>query len=135
MARSIAVLAVTTAIVAAADRSVWDGIYSEAQATRGEGAYVQYCVSCHGSRLEGGEMSPPLAGVTFTANWSDLTVGELFERIRTTMPLNRPEVLSRQQNADVTAFILKANKWPSGSADMPADLAALETIRIHATRR
>ena len=79
-------------------------------------------------------MTPPLVGGAFTSNWNDLTVGDLFERIRTTMPLDKPGRLTRQQNADVIAFMLKANGWPAGSAELASDPAALKQIRIAAAK-
>ena len=118
----------------AADPSVWDGVYTAEQTRRGEAAYLQTCASCHGTALEGGDMTPPLLGGAFSSNWNDLTVGDLFERIRTTMPLDNPGKLSRQQNADVIAFVLKANGWPAGAAELPPDQAALKQIRIAAVR-
>jgi len=118
----------------AADPSVWDGVYTAEQTRRGEAAYLQSCASCHGTALEGGDMTPPLVGGAFSSNWNDLTVSDLFERIRTTMPLDSPGRLSRQQNADVIAFVLKANGWPAGATELPADPAALKQIRIAAVR-
>jgi len=103
----------------AADPSVWDGVYTAEQTRRGEAAYLQTCASCHGTALEGGDMTPPLVSGAFTSNWNDLTVGDLFDRIRTTMPLDNPGKLSRQQNADVIAFVLKANGWPAGTTELP----------------
>ena len=68
--------------------SVWDGVFTDEQAKRGEAAYRQECSNCHGAELEGGDMTPPLVGGGFTSNWNDLTLGDLFERIRLTMPLD-----------------------------------------------
>src|SRR5258706_15784763 len=62
-------------------KSQWDGVFTETQAKRGEGLYSQYCASCHGPELTGGEMAPGLTGGEFRANWNDLSVGDLFERI------------------------------------------------------
>ena len=117
----------------AADPSVWDGVYTAEQTRRGETAYLQTCASCHGTALEGGDMTPPLVGGAFTSNWNDLTVGDLFDRIRTTMPLDNPGRLSRTQTADVIAFVLKANDWPAGTTELPAD-SALKQIRIAAVK-
>jgi mono/diheme cytochrome c family protein len=122
------------AIAQTAGPSVWDGVYTAEQTRRGETAYLQACAGCHGTALEGGDMTPPLVGGAFTANWNDLTVGDLFERIRTTMPLDKPGRLSRQQNADVIAFLLKANGWPAGTADLPPEPPALNQIRIQSVR-
>jgi S-disulfanyl-L-cysteine oxidoreductase SoxD len=114
--------------------SVWAGVYTAAQVARGDVAYGQECASCHGTALEGGDMTPALVGGGFTSNWNDLSVGDLFERIRVTMPLDRPGKLTRQQNADVIAFLLNANGWPEGKADLVPELGALKQIRIQSTK-
>jgi quinoprotein glucose dehydrogenase len=113
---------------------VWDGVYSEAQARRGEEVYRQACANCHGPELEGADMTPGLTGGVFTSNWNDLTLGDLFERIRTTMPLDKPGSVSRQQNADLVAFLLKANQWPAGTTELTRELGALKQIRIQSSR-
>jgi S-disulfanyl-L-cysteine oxidoreductase SoxD len=131
---SLMAAGLSMAVLAAADPSVWDGVYTAEQTRRGESAYFSACASCHGTALEGGDMTPPLVGGAFTSNWNDLTVGDLFERIRTSMPLDMPGKLSRQQNADTIAFILKANGWPAGASELAADVAALKQIRIQSVR-
>ena len=115
--------------------TVWDGVFTDEQAKRGEVAYRQECSNCHGPELEGGDMTPPLVGGTFTSNWNDLTLGDLFERIRATMPLDKPGTLSRQQNADLVAFVLKANLWPAGTTELARDLGALKQIRIQSYKQ
>src|SRR6266699_6232911 len=82
---------------AAESRSVWDGVYTEEQAKRGEPIYRKECASCHGEMLTGGESAPPLTGGAFLANWNGLTVGDLFDRIRKTMPQSAPGRLTSQQ--------------------------------------
>ena len=114
-------------------KTVWDGVFSAEQASRGEGTYREWCASCHGASLEGADMSPPLTGGAFTSNWNQLTVGDLFERIRTTMPLDRPGAVRGQQNADLIAFILKSNGWPAGAAELPRELTPLKQIAIDTT--
>jgi quinoprotein glucose dehydrogenase len=111
-------------------KSIWDGVYSEAQATRGKGLYSQECASCHGGELTGGEMAPPLAGGEFMAGWDGLTIGDLFERVRISMPQNSPGSLSGQQNADILAFMFSANKFPAGAADMPKEAGILKQIKF-----
>ncbi len=107
-----------------------DGVYTEEQAKRGEGLYQGQCASCHGPELSGGEMAPPLTGAEFVANWNDLTVGDLFERIRVSMPANNPGSLSRQDNTDIVAFMLKFSKYPSGTTELPTITEALKQIKI-----
>jgi mono/diheme cytochrome c family protein len=129
------VLFIAMALAQDATRSVWDGVYTEAQATRGQGLYNQHCASCHADSLTGGEMSPPLAGGDFLANWNGLTMGELFDRIRTTMPQNKPGKLSREVNADITAFILNFNKFPAGKTELPHATEFLKEIRIESEKK
>jgi S-disulfanyl-L-cysteine oxidoreductase SoxD len=115
-------------------RTVWDGVYTDEQSTRGEALYAQVCANCHGAGLEGIDMSPALTGGVFGSNWNDLTVGDLAERIRTTMPMDRPGTMPRDEVADVTAFLLEANKFPSGSAALPEQVPAMRQIKILAQK-
>src|ERR1051325_1741652 len=115
-------------------KSVWDGVYTEAQAKRGAAGYAEECAMCHGAQLTGGEMAPPLAGGEFLSNWNGLTAGDLAERIRTTMPSSKPGKLSRKQNADVTAFLFSVNEFPAGDAELSEKVEFQRTIRIEAQK-
>lgn len=115
-------------------RSVWDGVYTAEQAERGHSVYHAQCEVCHGEELTGGDEVPPLAGPQFLANWNGLTLGDLFERIRKTMPANDPGKLGREQNADVIAYLLAFNMFPSGKAELPAEAPLLQQIRIESTK-
>ena len=116
-------------------RSVLDGVYSPAQALRGEPLYKQHCASCHGSALEGNETATALAGADFIDKWNRQTVGDLLERIARTMPLDKPGRLSREVNADITAYLLNRNRFPSGKAELIPDIQALKQIRIEPKRQ
>jgi quinoprotein glucose dehydrogenase len=96
--------------------------------------YVKECAACHGDTLGGGEEAPPLTGTAFMANWSGLTVGDLFERIRLSMPEGRPGTLSRQQNADILAYILNVNQFPAGKTELQRDTDRLKQIRFLAEK-
>ena len=115
-------------------QSVWAGVYTSEQSKRGEALYARECASCHGDLLTGGEQAPPLAGGEFMANWTGLTVGDLFERIRKTMPMNKPGKLSREVNADILAFMLAVNKFPAGKTELSQNTEVLNQIRIEATK-
>jgi cytochrome c len=123
-----------TTLNAQTTKSVWDGVYTEEQAKRGEAVYRQFCTACHGAALTGGEAAGPLTGAQFTANWNGVTVGDLFERIKISMPLDRPGVLTRQQNADVLAFVLSANKFPVGTAELARQTEYLRQIKFEVTK-
>jgi mono/diheme cytochrome c family protein len=111
-------------------RTVWSGVFTAAQADRGGAVYAQSCANCHGAGLEGADMSPALAGAAFMASWNDLTLGDLFERIRISMPADRPGTLSRPQMADVIAFMLRANQFPAGATELPTETPALRAMKF-----
>jgi mono/diheme cytochrome c family protein len=121
-------------LLAAQSRSVWDGVYTAEQARRGEALYASECASCHGTSLTGGESAPPLAGGDFLSNWNGLTLGELFDRIRVTMPASRPGKLNREQNADILAYMLGFNQFPPGGTELARQSEALKLILLEATR-
>ena len=123
----------STALIAGQDKggkTVWEAVYSDAQAKKGETAYSQYCAKCHGPDLMGADVAPPLTGVEFTSGWNDLTVGDLFERLRITMPADKPGSVSAQDNADIVAFMLSRNGFPAGTSDLPTQAEVLKGIKI-----
>lgn len=110
--------------------TVWDGIYTEAQALRGEEVYQDQCTFCHLDDLMGDAFATPLIDDAFTLRWDGGTVGDLMIVIQATMPADQPNTLSNEDVADVIAFILKMNEYPTGDRELPADQEALEAIAI-----
>jgi sugar lactone lactonase YvrE/mono/diheme cytochrome c family protein len=117
-----------------ASRSVWTGVYTDAQAQRGQAAYATNCQACHGAQLAGVGEAKPLAGPEFLANWNGLSVGDLFERVRTTMPQNAPRSLTHEAYADILAYLLKFNGFPAGAQELAPRAEMLTSIRIDALR-
>ena len=118
----------------AAKHSVWDGVYTEGQALRGQELYVAHCLACHGENLEGNGQVKPLSGPDFAANWNGLTMGDMLERTRTTMPMDKPGTLSRQQIADVLSFVLSVNKMPAGGTELPRQTEILNGVTFLAQK-
>lgn len=124
-------------------KTVWDGVYTTAQAERGAFVYARYCQRCHGAdlsgpgamggRLPGQSPAPALAGSEFNYRWHELSVAELAQRIRSMPPAN-PSALSREDSADVLAFVLARGGFPSGDADLPPGLPELSLIGFLATK-
>jgi mono/diheme cytochrome c family protein len=116
-------------------RTVWDGVYTEEQAKRGEALYHQRCVHCHGANLAGAvDGAANLTGATFAGNWNGVTLDLMLDRVRTTMPVDQPASLSRQQIADLLAFIFSANKFPPGQTELPRQAEMLSLIQFKATK-
>ena len=108
-------------------RSVTEGVYSAGQAARGAQLYKAQCAECHGAALEGAS-GPPLVGESFLSNWSARPLEGLVDKIQKTMPFNQAGSLSRQQSADLTAYMLQAGKFPAGQVEL--NEAALAQITL-----
>lgn len=119
----------TAALPAEQSPSVWDGVYTAAQATRGAVVFDAECAACHGPSGAGGGMAPQLVGAAFSANYDGLTVGDLFDRNRTTMPPGNEGSLTAQQLADITAFMLQFNGFPAGDKELSSQGMMLKGIK------
>lgn len=140
----IVALMASVSVGAQAPRTVEDGVFSDAQAARGQALYAQRCAGCHGPALGGGQ-APPLAGEAFTAKWRMEPLSALFIKIRYTMPPSVPPSappgaglsaapapaapqLTAEQGADLVAHVLTTNGVPAGKADFAAADAVTSTI-------
>ena len=121
-------------VSAQAAKSVNEGVYSAAQAKRGEAIYKEQCAACHGDNLEGSGPMPPLAGKDFLANWQGKPVADVFEKTATSMPATAPGTLSPEQTADTIAYLLSVGKYPAGAADLPAKADELKAISLDAPK-
>jgi cytochrome c len=106
--------AVTVAVKAqnpSPKQSAWDGVYTDAQATRGERTYGRSCESCHGPDLAGDPVMeiPALSLDSFTTSLSGKTVKDV-------------------------AYLLQANKFPSGARDLPRAPEQLESMAIERSK-
>ena len=115
-------------IGAQASRTVADGIFTDAQATRGQAIYAQRCASCHGPALQGAQ-GPPLVGDVFVGRWQTEPLSALVTKVAKTMPADAPGELTPEQTADVLAHILKIGGFPAGRAPLVATDAATTAIR------
>jgi mono/diheme cytochrome c family protein len=112
-------------------KTVWDGVYTADQATRGQALYKTHCGYCHRDDLIGGGSeagAPALKGPIFTIRWRDQPIADMFVTIGTTMPQNKPDTLTPQVVIDIVSFLLKSNNMPPGASELPPDLDALKTV-------
>jgi len=126
---TIVTLAALGVLQSATPKTVWDGVFTKDQAGRGQAKYMQVCSSCHQGDLSGADQAPSLAGGDFLDRWNDQTVGDLADRIRTTMPLDDPGSLNVATSADITAYLLQANNFPAGAGEMK-DRIEMKAIKI-----
>lgn len=126
--------------IAEAQRTIWDGVYTEAQARRGEANYPSVCGRCHGYKLDGAPddpdmlPTPPIAGPKFLRKWSGSSLATLFEVTRTTMPAINPQSLSDQEFADLIAYALSVGHARPGPTELKPEISALSDIVIEQQR-
>lgn len=102
------------------------GFYSAGQAARGKNSYIQYCSRCHMEDLSGGGHAPALAGDSFMLRWGQHSLGDLLDKIATSMPQDAPGSLSPANYLDITAFLLKSNGLPAGNQELRNNPEALK---------
>ncbi|MBI2186237.1 MAG: cytochrome c [Acidobacteria bacterium] len=100
--------------------TVWDGVYTEAQAARGEARYRMTCAGCHDDG--------PRRGEAFMRDWSGSDVASLFARIRASMPPGAPGTLADAEYLEIVAYLLRVNDFPAGRAEL--DATAADATRI-----
>ena len=109
---------------------MWDGVFTEAQASRGEAAYRRSCAACHKEDLLGGGTAPALAGEAFSRRWSESTLDDVVETTRSSMPQEAPNSLDPQVYVDITTYLLKASGSPAGPEELTADRDRLKLVRV-----
>ena len=133
------VVAGVTVVAQDAASTVWEGVYTDEQASRGQESYKKVCGHCHRDDLSGGGSeigAPALRGPIFTIRWREQPLSELFLTIGTTMPQNAPDTLTPQTVIDIVSFLLQANEMPGGRTELPPQIDALRTIFVtERTRR
>ena len=110
--------------------SIGDGIYTVVQAERGAEQYAARCASCHSADLRGNSNSPSLRGMAFMFIWEGKSVGELYTKMSAEMPTDQPGGLLANNYADILAFILRTNEFPSGNQELSPNEIDLNQIII-----
>ena len=109
----------------APSRTVNDGVYSSGQASRGEALFQSICTTCH--------QPDRFTGKEFVSGWTGKPLSELFKAVQT-MPEDNPGSLNAQQYADVMAYFLQLNKFPTGSDELKGDADALAGIQFEVVK-
>jgi mono/diheme cytochrome c family protein len=111
-------------------RTIWDGVFSEAQAMRGQQGYRQSCAKCHAEDLLGTGNAPALAGEPFLGRFDRASVDDVLQTVRQTMPQEAPDSLGSAAYVDIVAYLFKANGSPAGVADLPVDRGVLKQVLV-----
>lgn len=121
----------TAAAQAAEETMPASGTFTAAQYESGEQLYRQECALCHGQDLDGG-VAPSLVGPTFRKGWSRIgaNVGELYNRISTTMPPGQLGRLDEAANLAILSYLLGRNNVLVGSEALRNDYQYLSAIPL-----
>jgi mono/diheme cytochrome c family protein len=111
---------------APAKNALWDGLYTDDQAARGNAVFNTTCANCHTLDSQG---ERPLSGKKFWDSYAQKTVGDLFSFMQKNMPNGNGGSLSEKTYADLVALVLKSNGIPAGAAELvPSAVAAIPII-------
>ena len=100
--------------------TVWEGVYTEAQAARGQSQYATHCANCHREDLSG--YSGLLRGNRFMDKIREASLHLLFDKTKTTMPRGAAGTLSDKAYVDIVTYLLKMNEFPVGSEELRTEL-------------
>jgi mono/diheme cytochrome c family protein len=114
--------ALTSPVNAGAQKTANDGVYTAAQADRGESLFKEQCASCHAP----GDFTSD----DFLKKWNGKPLHELFTTVSETMPMDSPGTLKPQQYADLISYILKVNKFPAGQEELKSGAEGLKGINF-----
>src|SRR5678815_1658842 len=107
-------------------KTVWDGVYTEAQATRATGIFGASCAGCHTLTPDGNR---PLSGETFWQSNTQKSVAELLGYVSKNMPNGNGGSLSPESYNDLVALILKSNGFPAGATELtPTSIAGVQIV-------
>jgi mono/diheme cytochrome c family protein len=117
-------LAVASQESGSGSKTVLDGVYTEAQARRGEDQYFDNCSRCHRDDLRGSAEAPALIGPRFIDSWREDGLSSLFNHISTRMPRAPLPKLTQPVYLDIVSFILRSNGYPAGDKELTVDVVA-----------
>ena len=98
------------------------GLFTAAQAVRGQQVFSRSCGNCHRVADQ--------TGAAFRAKWASGGLGSLFNVISRTMPVPAVGSLSKSDYVAIIAFMLGESGYPAGASELPADPEALARVQL-----
>jgi mono/diheme cytochrome c family protein len=126
--RKTFMLGIAAMVLQAPPQSVWDGVYTDDQATRGEATFNKTCVACH-------DLKGEMMGDAFMNTWKGQKAFDLYDKIKNEMPMDNPGSLTPQTSVDIVSFLFKSNAFPSGKSELEAKDDTLKQIKIEPKSR
>jgi cytochrome c553 len=118
-----ALVVLTSSILSAQSKTVWDGVYTQQQAERGASSFASNCARCHAA-APNGEEGRNLVGKAFWDSFRESTVDHLLDYVSKNMPNGvGAGSLSSNTYVDLVAFILNRNDLPAGPNELTKENA------------
>lgn len=122
-----AILIASAGASLAGQSSVNQGVYTAPQAERGSKMFASKCTTCHDpARFQGPD---------FIKQWSGQPLHAIFDLMKTTMPEDNPGSLQPQQYADVLAYFLQLNAYPTGAEELAGTDDRMKAIQMDAPKK
>lgn len=102
--------------------TIMDGVFTAAQADRGQQIAQANCFGCHSQM----EWENPM----FLSVWSGRPIDGFVSNIQATMPYDSPGRLTRQEYTDIVSYMLELNDAPAGDVELPSDEDAQGMIEM-----
>ena len=103
-----------------------DGVYTAAQAAKGDTVFQDKCTKCHEGDDAGG---PLLTGRGFIDRWREDSLDVLYDFIRTRMPADARGSLGDDDYLNIVAYLLDSNGYSSGTTELkPETLARIRVV-------
>ncbi|ADO43712.1 c-type cytochrome [Ketogulonicigenium vulgare] len=118
------------AAAAGAATSIYDGVYTAAQAEAGQAAWMTSCASCHGPTARGSSGGPRVIGPVINNKYADKPLLDYFNYTRDNMPMGAPHSLSDDTYVEIVAFILQSHGAEPGETELTSDEALLGSLMM-----
>ena len=111
----------------APSKSVKSGVYTAAQADRGQALFRSKCASCHAPNRFTDDL--------FYTSFAGKPLWEMFDVISDTMPEDNPGGMKPEEYVDVMAYLLKLSNFAAGETELPTGKDALGAILMEKPSR
>ncbi|WP_332713928.1 c-type cytochrome [Pelagibacterium mangrovi] len=115
---------------AGGERTIFDGVYTAAQAERGQGFFGSDCASCHSNTARGSSAAPGLIGYTLDNKYADRPLFDYYDYMRANMPPGNAGWFTDQEYADIVAYLLQLHGAPEGDTELEGTDEALAAIMV-----
>ena len=126
-----AVAEVDDADIDTSERTIWDGVFTQAQSDAGKVLYTGSCQTCHGPTGRGGPGGPGITGANLNKNWEETSLFDFYTFAHTNMPPGKAGSIGNEQDyVNVVAYIMDMHGADAGESELVFNEEQLSNIYI-----